>query len=81
MNNSKMTIKRNNSKAVPFEELKIGEVFEGSNLDKVFMKIELLDTTDSCSTLKNAIDLESGIAYRFYHGDKVFRFKATLMED
>lgn len=81
MNNSSLTVKRNNSKAVPFEELNIGEVFEDSNLDKVLMKIELLKTSDSCSTIRNAIDLESGCAYRYVNDDKVFRFKATLMED
>ena len=80
MNNSKLKITRNDSKAVPFEELSIGEVFEDPNLDKVFMKIEPLRDFDS-SAIRNAIDLESGEVYYLLKDNKVFRFKATLMED
>lgn len=82
MNNSMLKVKRNNSKAVPFGDLSIGEVFEDSNLDKILMKIEPLRMSDDFPPiLRNAIDLESGYAYRFLNDDRVFRFKATLVED
>lgn len=81
MNNLVLTIKRNNLKAVPFEELDIGEVFTDLNLEQIFMKIELVEAPDRYSILKNAIDLKTGMTYRFYHGNEVFQLKVTLMED
>lgn len=82
MNNSKLKVTRNASKAVPFGKLDIGEVFEDSNLDRVLIKIEPLRIdSDFSPILRNAIDLESGYAYRLLDDDRVFRFKATLMED
>lgn len=81
MNNSKLTIKRDNSKTVPFEELSIGEVFTDLNLNSILMKIESLELPGEYSVTRNAIDLETGYAYYFEYDDRVFRFKATLMED
>ena len=82
MKDSKLKVTRNDSKAVPFGKLDIGEVFEDSNLDSVLMKIEPLETSDcGITAFRNAIDLESGYAYYFLDDNRVFRFKATLTED
>lgn len=69
MENSALTIKRKDSKAIPFGELKIGEVFKDFELDIILMKIEPVRL--SCNdVIRNAICLESGLTFLLHKGRK-----------
>lgn len=81
MENSMLTIKRKNFTAVPFSELKIGEIFRFDGCSEIYIKTEMMRLFNCEDVTENAISLEDGKSCMAGENWRVIRVKATLMEE
>lgn len=76
-----LTIKRRNFTAVPFSELKIGEIFRFDGCHEIYIKTEMMRLFNYNDVTENAISLENGESCMIGESWRVLRVKATLVEE